>query len=119
VGCFYQLDNSSCSHGDPRPPGSARAGTFRSQRKLESGQEQNKPEKCKPAFRIAFRLAFFLILFRAIDLFPLEILRLHVFITPPVRRPVRVEQLSSHWTDINEIGYSGFFENMWRKFKFH
>lgn len=23
VGCFYQLDNSSCSHVDPRSPGSA------------------------------------------------------------------------------------------------
>ena len=51
----------------------------RSQRQLELGQDQNKPEKCKPAFRITFRVTLFF-LFRDIDVFSLEIL-MHIFIT--------------------------------------
>jgi len=31
----------------------------RSQRQLELGQDQNKPEKCKPAFPITFRVTLF------------------------------------------------------------
>ena len=51
----------------------------RSQRQLELGQDQNKPEKCKTAFRITFRVTLFF-LFRDIDVFSLEIL-MHIFIT--------------------------------------
>ena len=37
-----------------------------------------------------------------------------------VRPSVRMEQLDTHWTDFPEIWYLFvFFENLWRKFKFH
>jgi hypothetical protein len=63
----------------------------RSQRQLELGQDQNKPEKCKPAFRITFRVTIFS--FRAIDLFCLETL-MRIFITEKRKGYVESEQSS-------------------------
>jgi hypothetical protein len=36
-----------------------------------------------------------------------------------IRSVIRIEELGSHWTDFHEIWYLKFFENLWRKFKFH
>jgi hypothetical protein len=62
----------------------------RSQHQLELGQDQNKPEKCKPALCIAFRVTFLL---RAISLFSPEILK-HIFITETKKGYVESEQSS-------------------------